>query len=143
MEWILVALFIAFALYALRTAALALRTGTAIWGRATYHRARQPAEFWFASLHPAATLPVLAVVSWEFAGHGGGGVPSPGSRSMAMFFTATIGFWLIRYLQTGTASLGTLDFSRVEEPREYWLLILTFAAAFTWLAWAAAGYPGD
>jgi hypothetical protein len=104
-----------------------LTRGRIGWGEGVRVRSEQPLEFWgqvaFAFF---SALAIMASLVWHWRY---GELPS------IPFLQIVLAVWLstliIRALVRGRASVGSVSFSRTEEPREYWIL---FAAALLFLA---------
>ena len=112
--------------------ARALTTGRWGFGRAAVARSDDPAEFWFRMVNMVVlVLLALGLLLWS---------EPPGAHSalIALLLIPRSAFWLVQLLRTGRAAVGTVEFQRGEEPREYWLVFAGAAAILAFLAWLLA-----
>jgi hypothetical protein len=101
------------------------RTGYVRHGAVVYTRSEKPVEFWFSALFPPAALFLLAFSATTDMGRN----DYRFDHSVLWLLGAIlIGFLLIRALQTGHAGGPEISFARSEEPREFWLILLFYAA---------------
>lgn len=113
--------------------ARALTTGRWGFGRASVARSDDPAEFWFRMVN-TVVLVLLAPGLLIWGEPGGGHV-----ALLALLFIPRNPFRVVQLLRTGRATVGTVEFERGEEPREYWLVFAGGAAMLAALAWLLVG----
>jgi hypothetical protein len=137
MDWLMIALLGLFILFEGFVVGRALFTGRRGFREHVTHRDDDPTQFWAMTCLSALTIPASAWLIWRYAR---GDPPAPGSTDgFDLILTATVAFWLIRFLVSGVAGVSDTRFSRSEEPREYWLLTAFVALALAFLLWRAAG----
>lgn len=137
----LLALLAAVVLFDIYVVARALRTGILGFGSHAKHRLSDPVDYWFHLALAAAAVPAFAWIGWSVLQNPEEALRPGGFDAIAALAAAAFAFGLLRSLWTGVVGTGTLEFSRIEEPREYWILIALFAAAFLLVGWHALGFP--
>ena len=102
-----------------------IAVGHARYGDFVYRRSEEPVPYWFTVLFPPSAIFLLSLALITDMGENDFRFDQAASWSL---WTTLFGFGLIRALQTGRAGVGRVHFARDEEPREYWIIVLLYAA---------------
>jgi hypothetical protein len=102
-----------------------VRIGHVRYGDFVYRRSDEPAPYWFTVLFPPVAVVLLSMALAVDMGDNDFRFDQTVSWSL---WAILFGFGLIRALQTGRAGVGRVCFARPEEPREYWIIVLLYAA---------------